>query len=78
MTFSSTEKRGWNAVMASLAAFALVARNTVFDDHDRTGARFIRSLAAATTVLLGLWGLVATAALVGWWTWLARTLPRGC
>lgn len=28
-----------------------------------------------TTFLLGLWGLVATAAPVGWWTWLARTLP---
>jgi len=27
-------------------------------------------------VLLALWGLVATAAPVGWWTWLARTLPR--
>lgn len=25
--------------------------------------------------LLGLWGLVATAAPTGWWTWLARTLP---
>ncbi|APC14760.1 MFS transporter [Pseudomonas frederiksbergensis] len=31
--------------------------------------------AAATAVLLGFWGLVATAAPVGWWTWLARTLP---
>jgi len=31
---------------------------------------------AATTLLLGLWGLVATAAPVGWWTWLARTLPE--
>lgn len=31
--------------------------------------------AATTTVLLGFWGLVATAAPVGWWTWLARTLP---
>jgi predicted MFS family arabinose efflux permease len=30
----------------------------------------------ATTVLLGLWGLVATAAPVGWWTWIARTLPQ--
>lgn len=30
---------------------------------------------AITTLLLGLWGLVATAAPVGWWTWLARTLP---
>lgn len=31
---------------------------------------------AVTAVLLGLWGLVATAAPVGWWTWLARALPR--
>jgi predicted MFS family arabinose efflux permease len=29
-----------------------------------------------TAVLLALWGLVATAAPVGWWTWLARTLPE--
>jgi predicted MFS family arabinose efflux permease len=26
-------------------------------------------------LLLALWGLVATAAPVGWWSWLARTLP---
>jgi predicted MFS family arabinose efflux permease len=31
--------------------------------------------ATITIILLGLWGLVATAAPVGWWTWLARTLP---
>jgi predicted MFS family arabinose efflux permease len=31
--------------------------------------------AMLTAVLLGLWGLVATAAPVGWWTWLAQTLP---
>ncbi|WP_434675061.1 MFS transporter [Pseudomonas sp. D3-10] len=31
--------------------------------------------ASITALLLGLWGLVATAAPVGWWTWLARTLP---
>jgi predicted MFS family arabinose efflux permease len=31
---------------------------------------------AVTAVLLGLWGLVATSAPVGWWTWLARTLPQ--
>jgi predicted MFS family arabinose efflux permease len=30
----------------------------------------------AVAVLLGLWGLVATSAPVGWWTWLARTLPQ--
>ncbi|XBP72708.1 MFS transporter (plasmid) [Polaromonas hydrogenivorans] len=34
------------------------------------------SKAAAVAALLGLWGLVATAAPVGWWAWLARTLPR--
>jgi predicted MFS family arabinose efflux permease len=28
-----------------------------------------------TAVLLAAWGLVATAAPVGWWTWLAQTLP---
>ncbi|WP_432699063.1 MFS transporter [Kluyvera cryocrescens] len=27
------------------------------------------------TLLLGLWGMLATAAPTGWWTWLARTLP---
>lgn len=30
----------------------------------------------ATTVLLALWGLVSTAAPVGWWTWIAKTLPH--
>jgi predicted MFS family arabinose efflux permease len=30
----------------------------------------------ATTVLLCLWGMVATAAPVGWWTWVARSLPH--
>jgi len=32
--------------------------------------------ATITAVLLGFWGLVATAAPVGWWTWLARTMPE--
>ena len=27
-------------------------------------------------LLLGLWGLLATAAPTGWWAWLARTLPE--
>ena len=31
---------------------------------------------AAVCLLLGLWGLLATAAPVGWWTWLARSLPK--
>jgi predicted MFS family arabinose efflux permease len=29
-----------------------------------------------TALLLGVWGLVGTAAPVGWWTWLAKTLPQ--
>lgn len=33
------------------------------------------SSTTVTAVLLGFWGLVATAAPVGWWTWLAKTLP---
>lgn len=28
------------------------------------------------TPLLGVWGLMATAAPTGWWTWVARTLPE--
>lgn len=31
---------------------------------------------AAAFVLLGLWGLIATAAPVGWWSWLAKVLPK--
>jgi predicted MFS family arabinose efflux permease len=27
-------------------------------------------------ILLALWGLVATAAPVGWWSWVARTFPN--
>lgn len=34
------------------------------------------SKVAAVTVLLAIWGVVATAAPVGWWSWLASTLPR--
>jgi predicted MFS family arabinose efflux permease len=34
------------------------------------------SLVAVVVGLLGLWGLVATAAPVGWWTWVANTIPE--
>jgi predicted MFS family arabinose efflux permease len=37
--------------------------------------RFGESL-EVTAVLVAIWGLVGTAAPVGWWTWLARTLPK--
>ena len=43
-------------------------------------ARFYPTLAGHHTgsvaVLLSLWGLLATAAPTGWWTWIARTLPE--
>ena len=31
---------------------------------------------AAVVALLGLWGLLATAAPVGWWTWIAEAMPH--
>lgn len=31
---------------------------------------------AATVTLLGFWGLISTAAPVGWWSWISRTLPQ--
>ncbi|QUE97171.1 MFS transporter [Klebsiella pasteurii] len=31
--------------------------------------------ACAVAILLSLWGMLATAAPTGWWTWIARTLP---
>lgn len=31
---------------------------------------------AIVTVLLGLWGLMSTAAPVGWWAWVPRTFPH--
>ena len=31
---------------------------------------------AAVVVLLGLWGLLSTAAPVGWWSWLAEAMPH--
>jgi predicted MFS family arabinose efflux permease len=34
------------------------------------------SSAMATAALLAAWGLIGTSAPVGWWTWLAQTLPR--
>jgi predicted MFS family arabinose efflux permease len=30
---------------------------------------------AATAILLAVWGLIGTAAPVGWWTWVAKILP---
>ena len=30
----------------------------------------------SVALLLGFWGMLATAAPTGWWTWIARTLPE--
>ncbi|MFO3723869.1 MFS transporter [Pseudomonas sp. HLMP] len=32
--------------------------------------------AAAVVALLGLWGLIATSAPVGWWSWIAKAMPH--
>jgi predicted MFS family arabinose efflux permease len=37
---------------------------------------YVGSSVMVTAVLLAIWGLVATSAPVGWWTWVARTLPH--
>jgi predicted MFS family arabinose efflux permease len=37
---------------------------------------WLGSSVVATAVLLAMWGLVATAAPTGWWTWLSKTLPK--
>jgi len=41
-----------------------------------TALVFLGGSCGLSTVLLCIWGLVGTAAPVGWWTWLSRTLPR--
>ncbi|RNF28915.1 transcriptional regulator [Massilia aurea] len=57
--------RLYRVLVAMPLAMALVAGALVAFGHS----------AAAVTVLLALWGLVGTSAPVGWWTWLAQTLP---
>jgi predicted MFS family arabinose efflux permease len=46
-------------LMATIAATLILAGQNVW----------------VTAPLLGFWGLMATAAPTGWWTWIARTLP---
>lgn len=48
-------------LLMAVTAFALIA---------------FGSSVAAVFVLLGFWGLVATAAPVGWWAWLAKSVPE--
>ncbi|SDY00227.1 MFS transporter [Acinetobacter kyonggiensis] len=37
---------------------------------------FLGTWPMVVAVLLGIWGFLGTAAPVGWWSWLARTLPN--
>lgn len=48
-------------VLMAITALALIA----FGGH-----------VAIVTALLGLWGLISTAAPVGWWAWVPRTFPQ--
>ena len=40
------------------------------------GLLFLGKWIIVSTLILTVWGLFATSAPVGWWTWLARTLPQ--
>ena len=56
-------------------AFALIAAPAVMALIAFCLANQI-SLFNINIVLLGLWGLIATAAPVAWWSWVARALPK--
>jgi predicted MFS family arabinose efflux permease len=59
------EARFYGALIAMPLVMALLALGLV-----ACGASL-----SMTTVLLALWGLVGTAAPVGWWAWVSRALP---
>ncbi|MEB5748503.1 MFS transporter [Leclercia adecarboxylata] len=58
--------RFYQALMAIPLLMATIAGMLILTGHS----------AWIVALLLGLWGLLATAAPTGWWTWLARTLPE--
>jgi len=60
------EGRLYKVLVAMPLMMALVAVLLVVFGHS----------AAAVALLLALWGLIGTSAPVGWWTWLAQTLPQ--
>jgi predicted MFS family arabinose efflux permease len=67
MLISAVLKRGFYQTLAvipmlmAVTALALVA---------------FGNQAAVVVALLGFWGLIATAAPVGWWAWVSRTFPK--
>lgn len=58
--------RFYPTLMAIPLLMAIIAGMLILTGHS----------AWIVALLLGLWGLLATAAPTGWWTWLARTLPE--
>lgn len=52
-------------LVAMPLAMAAIAATLILAGH----------LPLVVALLLGLWGLIGTAAPVGWWTWVARVLP---
>lgn len=56
----------YRPLMAIPVAMALIALALIANGRNT----------AAVAALLALWGLLGTAAPVGWWTWLARSLPQ--
>lgn len=63
---SAVLKKGFYQTLYSIPVFmAAVAGALMLYGHS----------APVVAILLALWGLVATAAPVGWWTWVARTMP---
>jgi len=60
-------KRSLYAVLGSVPVFmALIASGLIGFGH----------YLPAVVVLLAIWGLLGTAAPVGWWSWLAKTIPH--
>ncbi|WP_298734814.1 MFS transporter [uncultured Psychrobacter sp.] len=60
------ERRFYATLIVSPILMAAIAATLIFFGTSTT----------VVAVLLGLWGFLATAAPVGWWSWLARTLPE--
>ena len=60
-------KRGFYATLAAIALLMAAIAGALMAWGGWT---------AAVVVLLGVWGLAATAAPVGWWAWVPRTFPH--
>ena len=58
--------RFWLTLLAIPLIMAIIAGGFTVAGHS----------AVAVAIMLSLWGMLATAAPTGWWTWIARTLPE--